>query len=54
LASVPEVYLRVTIKTYVRSRAFGQIWKASGTMQVLLSVQLESQEFLYKRVLKSG
>jgi hypothetical protein len=49
LASGSEVYLRVIIKTYVREKAFGQIWKASGTMQVLLSAQLESQELLYLR-----
>jgi hypothetical protein len=29
LASGSEIYLRAIIKTYVRARAFGQIWKAS-------------------------
>ncbi|HHV25159.1 MAG: hypothetical protein PHG79_00680 [Methanosarcina sp.] len=40
-----EGYLRTTIKTYVRAKAFGQIRKASGTTQVLLSARLRVRSF---------
>jgi hypothetical protein len=54
LASSSEVNLRVTVKTYVRAKAFGQIWKASEQHRYYCLPTWESWASMFRRALNQA